>query len=119
MMNLNSFEEYFKVPNGQGGDRWHTAANRMNDYSRQQLTVHMEIIRNELQYFMAVTDVRDDELYSFVKHLATELYKSRLWHKDFDEVKSTMRFFWDVLAGWSFTEGYATSDRIRAGLDMG
>ena len=118
LKDLNSFKEYFKAPNHHGEDRWDAAVNRMNDYSWRQLTVEMEILYHELQYFMTVTDVRDDELYSFVKDLGTELYKSRLWHKDYDGLKSTMRFFWAVLAGWSFAEGGTTNDRVREKLDM-
>lgn len=116
LMRAENFKKYFKERTGPDVDRWDDAANRMNDYSLRQLTVEMEILYNEFQHVMTVTDIQDDELHSFFKHLSEQLYKWRLWQEDYDGVKSAMGFFWQVLAGWSFIEGYATNDRVRERL---
>jgi hypothetical protein len=94
LMSSEKFKEYFKERVGPDMNRWDAAANRMNDYSLRQLTVEMEILYNEFQHVMTVTDIQDDELHSFFKHLSEQLYKWRLWQEDYDGVKSAMGFFW-------------------------
>lgn len=116
LMNFNHFKEYFKASNGRGGDRWSTVANEMNDAAWQRLSVEVEILYNEFQYVMTVTDVHDAELYSFFKRLSVQLYKWRLWQNDYEGQKNAMRFFWEVLAGWSFIDGYSAIDKVRKKL---
>lgn len=111
-----SFKDYFKTASGNGMDKWDVAANRVTDYSFRLLSVEMEILYNEFQYTMTVIDIDDCELLSFFKHLSEQLYKWRLWQADYDGTKSAMQFFWQVLAGWSFIDGYATSDAVREKL---
>jgi hypothetical protein len=112
LMNQREFRDFFKEPYVPGQDKWHGVANKMSDFMLRQLVLEAEVLLNEFQHALSVVDIRDPEVYSFMKRLSEALYRAKNWSADYDGTKEVLGFFWSILSGWSFVNGYAEREYI-------
>ncbi|WP_110656802.1 hypothetical protein [Salinicola halimionae] len=115
LMNQREFRDFFKDPYILGQNKWQGVENKMSGFMLRQLALETEVLLNEFQHVLSVIDIRDPDVYSFMKRLSETLYRAKTWPTDYDSTKEIFAFFWTILSGWSFEEGYAESEYI---LDM-
>lgn len=112
LMDQREFRAFFKEPYVPGQDKWHGIANKMSDFMLRQLVLETEVLLNEFQHALSVVDIRDPEVYSFMKRMSEALYRAKNWSADYDGTKEVLGFFWSILSGWSFVEGYSEREYI-------
>lgn len=112
LMNQGAFRDFFKEPYIPGQDKWHGVANKMNDFLLRQIVLETEVLLNEFQHALGVLDIKDPEAFSFMKRLSVALYRTKNWSADYDGTKQVLSFFWEILAGWSWADGYAEHEYI-------
>ena len=79
----------------------------------KSLIVEFEILIAEIRFTLIAVDVENQEVFDFLKTLATVLYRARNYGPEYDGVKSLLDFMWSVFTGWSFIEGYIKKGRDR------
>ncbi len=112
LMDQKTFRDFFKEPYVPGQDKWHGVANKMNDFLLHQIVLETEVLFNEFQYALSVIDIRDPEVYSFMKHMSVALYRAKNWSADYDGIKEVLKFFWCIFTGWDWVDGYTEREYI-------
>ncbi|WP_133125655.1 hypothetical protein [Xanthomonas prunicola] len=108
----SSFRAHFKAGYAPGQDKWDAVANSMNDFMLRQLVLETEVLLSEFQYAIGAVDIRDPEVYAFMKRLSSTLYRAKNWSSDYDGTKQVLGFFWQLLAGWSPVTGYSDHEYV-------
>jgi hypothetical protein len=112
LMNQKEFRDFFKEPYAPGQDKWHGVANQMSDFMLRQLILETDVLLSEFQHALSVIDIRDQEVFFFMKRMSETLYRAKNWSSDYDGTKEVLSFFWSILSGWSFISGYADHEYI-------
>jgi hypothetical protein len=112
LMDQGSFRDFFKEPYVPGQNKWDGVANKMNEFLLRQIVLEAEVLLNEFQHALGVLDIRDPEVFSFMKRLSVALYRAKNWSADYDGTKEVLGFFWGIFAGWSWVDGYAEREYI-------
>lgn len=112
LMDQKAFRDFFKEPYVPGQEKWHGVANKMNDFLLRQIVLETEVLFNEFQYALSVIDIKDPEVYSFMKRMSVALYRAKNWSTDYDGIKEVLTFFWHIFAGWDWVDGYAEREYI-------
>jgi hypothetical protein len=107
-----AFRDHFKQPYAPGQTKWDAVANCMDDFILRQLVLEVEVLRSEFQYAISTIDIKDPEVYEFVKRLSSALYRAKNWSSDYDGTKEVLGFFWQLLAGWDPVKGYMPRDYV-------
>lgn len=107
-----SFRAHFKQNYAPGQDKWDAVANNMNDFVLRQLVLEAEVLLGEFQHAIGAIDIKDPEVFAFIKRLATALYRAKNWSSDYDGTKEVLGFFWQILAGWSPVSGYSDQEYV-------
>lgn len=115
LCNHEMFRAYFKQPYAPRQTIWDAVANCMDDFILRQLVLEVEVLRGEFQYAISAIDIRDPEVYEFVKRLSSALYRAKNWSSDYDGTNQGLGFFWQLLAGWDPIKGYTGRDYV---MDM-
>jgi hypothetical protein len=106
------FMQFFHEPFSPGQTRWHAVANGLHAENMKSLIVEFEILIAEVRFTLIAIDVENQEVFDFLKDLATVLYRARNCSPEYDSVKSLLGLMWSLFAGWSFIEGYVKRDEI-------
>lgn len=112
LMDQRAFRDFFKEPYVPGQDKWDGVANKMNDFLLRQIVLETEVLLNEFQHALGVLDIKDPEVFSFMKRLSVALYRAKNWSADYDGTKEVLGFFWGIFTGWSWVDGYAEREYI-------
>lgn len=112
LMDQKTFREFFKEPYVPGQEKWHGVANKLDGFMLRQIVLEVEVLYGELQYALSIIDIKDTEIFSFMKRFSETLYRAKNWTSDYDDTKEVLGFFWQVLAGWSWAEGYTDKELI-------
>lgn len=114
LMDQKQFREFFKEPFVLGQDKWHGVANKMDDFILRQIVLETEVLHTEFQHALSILDIKDPEVFSFMKRLSIALYRAKNWSSDYDGTKEVLGFFWNIFAGWSWVNGYSEDEFIPA-----
>jgi hypothetical protein len=95
------FKRFFSEPFAPGQTRWHAVANGLHSENINRLIVEFEILIAEVRFTLIAVDVENQEVFDFLKDLATILYRARNCSPEYDGVKSLLGLMWTVYAGWS------------------
>lgn len=112
LMDQRQFRDFFKEPHIPGQDKWDGVANKMDDFMLRQIVLETEVLHGEFQHALSILDIKDPEVFSFVKRLSVALYRAKNWSSDYDGTKEVLGFFWSIFAGWSWVDGYADHEVI-------
>lgn len=107
-----TFRTYFKEPHCPGQNKWDAVANRMDDTMLRELVLECEILLREFQHVIDKVDIKDPELYSFMRRLSTALYCAKDWSSDYGGTERVLGFFWQILSGWSAVNGYSDREYV-------
>lgn len=113
LLTLEAFREYFKQGVGDGKTRWSEVANNMTDYYLDVTLTRMEALRHEITFVMHNAYVDDEKAMEFLKAFSSAMLMQRNATTDYDAIKSFLGFFWQLLAGWDWVEGYRSRDIVE------
>ena len=117
LLPIEQFRTYFKQNVGEEKTRWDEVANNMSDYYLEVTLSRMEILRQEISFVMHNSDISETEAFELLKRLSSALLMQRNTKRDHDSIKSFLRFFWGLFAGWDFVEGYRARDIVEEMVD--
>jgi hypothetical protein len=106
------FMRFFQEPFCDGQTRWDAVANGLHAENIKSLIVEFEVLIAEVRFTLIAVDVENQEVFDFLKDLATVVYRARNCAPEYDSVKSLLRLMWSVFAGWGFIGGYIKRDVI-------
>ena len=110
-----TFRAHFRQNYAPGQDKWDAVANNMNDFVLRQIVLETEVLLGEFQHAIGAIDIKDPEVFAFMKRLSSALYRAKNWSSDYDGTKEVLGFFWQILAGWSPVKGYSNREYV---IDM-
>lgn len=110
---VEEFRRYFKENVGCGKNRWDDVANNMTNYYLDATISRLEILRQEISFVMHNTYINDDKVFEFLKLLSEVMIMQRNATADDDSIGSFLRFFWQLFAGWDWTQGYRERDIVE------
>lgn len=116
LLSVNEFKAHFQ------GDReadqgWYAVLNGLDDQNLKELTVQLEILSQEIEFFLNNIPLHDEEIFDFLKTLKITLNQLKNTTLDDDEIKTLSRFLWELFAGWSFISGYRKNDIFEVMLN--
>lgn len=112
LMVQRNFRDYFKEQYCPGQERWHGVANEMNDFVLRQIVLEVDVLHSEFQHALSALDIKDPEVFTFMKLISVTLYRAKNWSSDYEGTKEMLQFFWGILAGWSHSVGYVEDEYI-------
>lgn len=115
------FRHYFKESISSSESRWNRFANRLTerpDMLVELLTI-FESFRDEIQFVVESVDIQNEETFEFFKRLSAALHSRKTATVEYDDIKSLLRFMWELFSGWSFTSEtpYRKEDLIQKMID--
>ena len=124
---LEEFKHYFKEEinddGDDGDDRWHSVINGMNEKLLKDLIIELEVIYQEIEFFLNNTYIEDEEIFAFFKrfksliHPLKSITPSEYYSSKYDEMKHLSQFLWELFAGWSWVKNYRTNDLFEEMLN--
>ncbi|MDP2168354.1 MAG: hypothetical protein Q8J64_08500 [Thermodesulfovibrionales bacterium] len=117
LLNLEEFKKYFKENFKGGQNRWAGVGNGLNDRLLKDLLAQLEILSQEIDFFLNNVSLHDEEVFAFLKRLKIAAYSLKNTSLDYDEIKTLLQFLWELFAGWSFISGYRKNDIFEEMLD--
>lgn len=110
---IDEFRRYFKQNVGDGRSRWDEVANKMSSYYMDSTLNRMSILQQEISFVMHNADISECEAFDFLKHLSQAMQMQRNAMLDSESMRSFLRFFWQLFAGWDWVEGYRARDIVE------
>jgi hypothetical protein len=120
LLDQKKFRAYFKQEVSYRHDKWMVFINELREHNLSDLLVAMEIFRGEVLYVLNNTDVANEQTLAFLKRISAAIFAlqqqtslEQRTTRDYDAVKQLGGFFWELLAGWNFVEGYQDEDFVE------
>lgn len=110
-----SFRKYFKVDVSPSQNRWHVVMNEVqrNPEMYRTIVYQLEQYREEILYVLSNVKIDDPKVYRYFKIVAERIYKIAHDEHFGEEIKVLTAFLWEILANWSFIEGYHDQDMLQ------
>jgi hypothetical protein len=106
------FREYFREPVSSSQDRWDAFLNNLEASNLEVLITQLEILRDEIAFVLASTDINDDEPFEFFKRLSSIIALRRKTSLGYDGTKNFGNFLWEMFTGFSTVSGYREGDLV-------
>jgi hypothetical protein len=113
LLSVAKFRKHFNEGVGDNRNRWHEVHNNMSDYYLNNTLSRMEVLRLEILLAMQVVDFSDSHAYEVLKRFSNVIVMQRNASRDYDSIKSFLRIFWEIFAGWDLAHGYRDTDVIE------
>ena len=106
LCDIRKFRNYFKEDDSA---KWDIIANALpqNTLLMKDILVELALLRTEIAFVLSTIEIHDEQVFAFLKRLSSTVYRAEQGDLDYDDVKSFMRFMWQLFAGWSWIDGYA------------
>ena len=112
LCDMKRFREFFKEGYVEGQSKWDAVANALDEERLKKLVIELELLMHDIQFTLAAVDVGDEKAFSFLKNFSRVLYRAKNWSTDYDSIKSLLGFLWAFHTGWSWVDGYPSSDPV-------
>lgn len=113
LLSIEAFRHYFKESVGGGKTRWDEVANNITPYYLELTLSRMDILRQEISFVMHNTDISQEKTFEFLKALSQSMILQTNATTEYDSIKSFLGFFWQLLAGWDWVDGYRARDIVE------
>ena len=112
---LSEFRRYFKNNNKKGENRWDAVANSIqsNEYYLKEIIYYLRMLNEEIRYTRNVINLNDPDVFIFLNRLSQEITRMESTEREYEDIKSFLRFLWPIFTGWSWSDGYQESDFIK------
>lgn len=119
LFDQDRFREHFKEDVTSSETRWSRFANRLTERPDRlaALLAHFDAFRGEIQYVVEALDIPDPEVFEFFKRLSAALHSRSGTTVEYDDIKSLLRFLWELFSGWDFADGYRKEDLVQKMID--
>ncbi|MGK7344406.1 MAG: hypothetical protein ACNS63_01190 [Candidatus Nitrospinota bacterium M3_3B_026] len=111
----DEFKKYFSKPANASQGRWHAVANGLesNNLLLKDLSIELEIFKDEINFVLNSVKINDKKVFDLFKRLSQHIYRLKNPTPGTDDLKSLMRFLWELFSGWSWDEGYRKEDIVK------
>lgn len=113
-----AFRRHFQVNVSSDQNRWHVVMNELQSNPEMYRTIiyKLEQFREEILYVLGNVKIDDPKVHRYFKIVAERIYK--IVHDEHfgEEIKGLTGFLWEILANWSFIEGYHDQDMLQVML---
>lgn len=102
----NAFRDHFKVKVTANQDRWHVFVNNFDNKLLADILNEFEVLKYATTYLIGNVEVDDDEVFAFLHRINTISVTLKGVSLEDDSLKRLTRLLWQMLAGFSWADGY-------------
>lgn len=110
LMEPQVFKDYFKEKVAADQDRWHVFLNNLDKGLLADILNEFEAFKEATSYLLGNVQVDDEEVFSFLQRINTISITLKGVSVEDDSLKQLSRFLWEILAGFSWVDGYRDYD---------
>ena len=110
LMEPQVFKDYFKEKVTADQDRWHVFLNNLDKGLLADILNEFEAFKEATSYLLGNVQVDDEEVFSFLHRINTISITLKGVSVEDDSLKQLSRFLWEILAGFSWVDGYRDYD---------
>jgi hypothetical protein len=104
------FKTYFKENVIDGQNRWHVFLNNIDETLLLDIFNEFEAFKEATFYLLNNVEVADEEVFACLHRINTIAVTLKSVKIDEDSLKQLSRLLWEILAGFSWIEGYRDYD---------
>jgi hypothetical protein len=112
LIDQDKFRAYFQEKVSSSQDRWDALFNNLEASHLKALITQLELLRDEIAFVLASTDISDDKSFEFFKRLSGVIALRKETSLDYDDKNRFTNFLWEIFSGFSFVSGYRKGDLI-------
>ena len=117
LLDPQKFREFFEADKSRN---WYAALNGLQGEPERlrEVVLELKVLADEAAYILSSGIIKDPKVHRLFAVLKENIY--RLNHSDvytYDQVKYVGRFLWELLANFSFGEGYVDHDVIQVNIE--
>lgn len=110
LMEPQAFKDYFKEKITADQERWHVFLNNLDKDLLADILNEFEAFKEATSYLLSNVQVDDDEVFSFLHRINTISITLKGVSVEDDSMKRLSQLLWDILAGFSWVDGYRDYD---------
>ncbi|EKO3618609.1 MULTISPECIES: hypothetical protein [Vibrio] len=110
LMEPQAFKEYFNEKLTADQERWHVFLNNLDKALLADILNEFEAFKEATSYLLSNVQVDDDEVFSFLHRINTISITLKGVSVENDSLKQLSRLLWEILAGFSWIDGYRDYD---------
>lgn len=110
LMEPQVFKDYFKEKITADQERWHVFLNNLDKGLLADILNEFEAFKEATSYLLGNVQVDDDEVFSFLHRINTISITLKGVSVEDDSLKQLSRLLWEILAGFSWVDGYRDYD---------
>ena len=112
LTDIGNFRDFFNAHVSKTQTRWDRIMDGLEDdtYSRNEIMIQFEIMREECQFVLNNLDIQDPRVFGFFKRFSQATYRFKNYDFETSDIKPLASLLWEIFAGWSWTSGYPESD---------
>jgi hypothetical protein len=107
------FRKYFRG-NGSADSGWYAVVNGLNDYYVGQLAIRLQMLKTEVESYIVMVDIEDEELLKLMKHLSAFAHSMVHTGSDYESQKTWGKFLFSLFSNWDAGTGYLDEDPTLA-----
>ncbi len=112
LMEPRAFKDYFKEKVTSDQKRWDVFVNNLDKDLLVGILYEFEAFKEATSYLLGNVQVDDDEVFSFLHRINTISITLKSVSVEDDSVKKLSRMLWEILAGFSWVDGYRDYDHF-------
>lgn len=112
LMEPQAFKDYFKEKVTVDQERWHVFLNNLDKDLLGDILNEFEAFKEATSYLLGNVQVDDDEVFSFLHRINTISITLKGVSIEDDSLKQLSRLLWEILAGFSWVDGYRDYDHF-------
>lgn len=106
LMDPQVFKDYFKEKVTADQNRWHVFLNNLDKDLLADILNEFEAFKEDTSYLLGNVQVDDDEVFAFLHRINTISVTLKGVSVEDDSLKRLTRLLWQMLAGFSWADGY-------------
>jgi hypothetical protein len=110
LMEPQAFKDYFKEKVTVDQERWHVFLNNLDNDLLADILNEFEAFKEATSYLLGNVQVDDDEVFAFLHRINTISITLKGVSIEDDSLKQLFRLLWEILAGFSWVDGYRDYD---------
>jgi len=110
LMEPQVFKDYFKEKITADQERWHVFLNKVDIGLLVDILNEFEAFKEATSYLLANVQVDDDEVFAFLHRINSISITLKGVSVEDDSLKQLSQLLWEILAGFSWVDGYRDYD---------
>lgn len=114
---VEKFRSFFSQLTDGKNNRWHSVMNNLSDFHLDRLANTMEILRDELRFFLLATDSENEDLVLLLTNFTAVTHANITRESDYDSVRYFSGYAWDIFAGFNIITGGRDTDLVLDAIE--